>query len=498
MKDLYSIVLRERCEQLFVKKDHWKAFKKKFVAISLNKKICLLLKIALRMLGFRVNLCLGGYYKEEDNQQQIADAFIYFELIRNFACIAYNELEIYKTDVGEYNNYGTSCSLTNLIEEGQYIALMTEYLDNGGLEEVVRLLALELYSRNLFVKVFCLYSGGKIAEDLRKSGIEVIEFKGKKRLLKRYVDKNRPILVNTHYISKHLEVFYQRNIPVVDVIHNMYVFLNPQRIKEEYKKIYCVNEYIAVSDSAKRIFESKILKGKNREITVIGNSKSSVKTIFNDRKEIRESLAIEQEAYIFLVAGSIDPRKNQLGICRAWDIFSNIIDGKVYLLFAGSITDTEYGAKIKEFIEERKLKDRILFLGFREDLGSIMNAADVLILNSYYEGWSMAATEALCFGIPIIHSDCGSGKELVREGENGILIDNPLKNIEKYNSIELYNIMRSGHCDNIRQLIIAMLKMYSNRLIWEENKDLIKQRSMEQYSLVRTINKYLEIFAKYI
>ncbi|MGO8610190.1 glycosyltransferase, partial [Rhizobium johnstonii] len=59
------------------------------------------------------------------------------------------------------------------------------------------------------------------------------------------------------------------------------------------------------------------------------------------------------------------------------------------------------------------------------DARTLLTAADAFVLDSFFEGWPVAATEAAAFGHPVILSDVGGARELVdRDPRRSVLIPN--------------------------------------------------------------------------
>ncbi len=487
----------KQCERYFEADTfftNWEAFLAKYRNVKMTgERWRLLAKLAARLFGIRKCMYLGGYRRTEDIRQEIQDLKIYLELSQNESENVRLPEPPAKYELNGYKLPDIVTELGNRSDPaGKYIALMTETLDNGGLEKVVQLLALEYDKLHLPVKVLCAEYGGRTAEELKCQGIEVIVFNGSRKVFEKYIKEHRPLIVNTHYVSSFLEIIHLYNIPVVEVIHNMYVFLTPQGIRKELKKAEYITGYIAVSQTAKQIYRKKICEIPEDRIRVIGNAAD--RSLTTDRKcaDIREELHIPGNAFLCLVAGSIDARKNQLGILRAWDIFRHITSEESYLIFAGESTDYEYAKKVLQAIKERELEQQVFMLGHRRDLYGLMDASDVFIIDSYYEGWSMAATEALYCGLPLIHSECGSGIELTAGGFNGILIDNPIRNIEHYSYVELYDLMHAGINENIMQLADAMIKMYRHKNEWRKRRKAIMDYAENHFSVRKMIYEYLE------
>ena len=467
-----------------------------------------IIKIFFELFGIHFSLNLELFEKDKKIAQSIQDMGTYISLKEEYESKKKVVLKIEeqknKRKIDQNSRSLINLKLEHIIREtiekkNTYIALMVENLDIGGLEEVVKLLALELKKRNLNLKVFCTYRGGKVAEELKREGIDIIVFKRKKNKFESYIKENPPLVINSHYVIDFMEIIEKYNIPLVETIHNMYVFLPSKRIEKEQRKSKIVTEYIAVSDAAAKVFNNKIRYIEDKHMNIIGNTGKEFNTVMIEREMGRKYYNLPKDAFVFLVVGTIDARKNQIGIVRAWNIFSKIVEKDVALVFAGTCKKDNYEEQIRRFIEEWNLEN-IYILDYCDKVTELMEIADALIINSYYEGWSMAATEALYSGLPLIHSDCGSGAELIAGGRNGVLISNPLKDIDKYTVDELWNKMKIGESDNIYELVRAMLILLDD---YEKNakekkykREKIRNYAKEKFSVNKMINDYLWVYCK--
>jgi glycosyltransferase involved in cell wall biosynthesis len=64
----------------------------------------------------------------------------------------------------------------------------------------------------------------------------------------------------------------------------------------------------------------------------------------------------------------------------------------------------------------------IVFEGWSDDVVSYYKGADVFLLPSNYEGWAMSVIEAMASGTAVVMTDVGCAGEVVRNGENGVVI----------------------------------------------------------------------------
>lgn len=72
---------------------------------------------------------------------------------------------------------------------------------------------------------------------------------------------------------------------------------------------------------------------------------------------------------------------------------------------------------------ELGLESCLQLLGRREDVADLMHAADVFAMSSNSEGFSNALLEAMWIGKPVVATRVNGAIEVVRNGENGILVD---------------------------------------------------------------------------
>lgn len=93
----------------------------------------------------------------------------------------------------------------------------------------------------------------------------------------------------------------------------------------------------------------------------------------------------------------------------------------VRLLVAGDGPDE---VRLRALAESNGVTDRVNFLGriSRDRLTLFFRAADYTVLYSGYEGLSHVLLESLLAGTPVITSHKGGNPEVVRHGENGLLV----------------------------------------------------------------------------
>ena len=88
----------------------------------------------------------------------------------------------------------------------------------------------------------------------------------------------------------------------------------------------------------------------------------------------------------------------------------------------GAEDNKRYQKEMQAMIERAGLSERILFCGTTTDVPAVLADSDLCVAPSAYEGFSLAHTEAMSMGLPLIgYKNCVSVNELIHDGENGLL-----------------------------------------------------------------------------
>jgi len=94
------------------------------------------------------------------------------------------------------------------------------------------------------------------------------------------------------------------------------------------------------------------------------------------------------------------------------------------LLIVGGDGEGGEVAGLRSLARELGIAEKLVFLGAveHERMPLFYNAADVCVVPSYYESFSLVAVEALACGTPVVASRVGGLATTIRHGETGYLI----------------------------------------------------------------------------
>lgn len=138
------------------------------------------------------------------------------------------------------------------------------------------------------------------------------------------------------------------------------------------------------------------------------------------RPELMKRLGLEDRVTILFV-GRLVPAKNPETLIRAWMLVEQRgVNAQLVLVGDGPLRKA-----LEQYAVSNGLR-RVIFAGFVEPVrtAEFYAAADVFVLPSSYETWGAVVTEAMAASLPVITTRwVGSAVDLVRDGENGYVLD---------------------------------------------------------------------------
>ena len=111
----------------------------------------------------------------------------------------------------------------------------------------------------------------------------------------------------------------------------------------------------------------------------------------------------------------LEIRKGLIDLARAWDIVARQLP-EAWLVIAGKGADEE---KARAVLHDAP---RVLWLGYRRDVPSILRTVDILVVPSHWEGFGLIAAEGLAAGVPVIAAGASSLPEIIEDGVTGRLV----------------------------------------------------------------------------
>ncbi len=152
------------------------------------------------------------------------------------------------------------------------------------------------------------------------------------------------------------------------------------------------------------------------KISVLYDPIISNKFIMNKKKEKFDERSIENKNY-YLAIGRLTKQKNFKFLIEVFSEFLKTNDSKLIIIGEGEEKDS-----LQKFIKKKNLKNRVVLIGFKNNVFKYLEKSKCFILSSLWEDPGFVLVESAYMNTPIISSDCENGpKEILGFGKNGIL-----------------------------------------------------------------------------
>jgi glycosyltransferase involved in cell wall biosynthesis len=326
--------------------------------------------------------------------------------------------------------------------------------------------------------------GGPLESEVIASGVE-------------YVKLDRRLPLDLYLASQIRKIIKERGIQIVhgyQAVEGVHLYMATRGLKD-VKRVLSFQGFVAdrknrlslkyliprmhanlsVSEGLRKWLSEKDRLDTTTNFSVLFNGADPERLKASGRS-LRDELGFAEDALVFGMVANfyIDPRKDQLTICRALPtVFERLPNAQ--FIFAGGI---EPGAEDKmadclNICIENGIADRVHFLGSRSDVPDVLTALDVFVFSSLQEGLPVAVTEAMLAGVPLIVSDIDPLLEATANGEYGKVF--PVGDHTKLAEL----MIELGSSDNERRELGARAKEFADENF---SIDAHMQRLVQIYS----------------
>lgn len=169
-------------------------------------------------------------------------------------------------------------------------------------------------------------------------------------------------------------------------------------------------------DRAKRKFKVKRVEKVNGVGIDLNKFRPQTKGI---KLELRKEYNYTNDDFIMIFVGELNTNKNQKQLINSMDLLKEELPNLKLLLVGDGPLRESYEALIKEL----RLENIVKLLGYRKDIPNLMALADLALSSSRREGLPVNVMEAMAAGLPLIVTDVRGNRDLVRDGENGYVVE---------------------------------------------------------------------------
>jgi glycosyltransferase involved in cell wall biosynthesis len=314
---------------------------------------------------------------------------------------------------------------------GPRCLIVTSHLDIGGLAAVAAFLARELPGHGLFTALLDVRPGpagdgqpsNPPGRQLAAGGIEVHQTSPDQAA--RWIAQWRPDVLSLHGALPPgiLTAAGQLAVPCVETLHGMHDLFRADWQAEAARSARLA-AIVCVSELVRQQYQAGNASFPADRIVTIPNGICDPPAAPGDRVAARRRLGLTDE-YLFVSLARHCLQKNPYGLLRAFTELARHRP-EAHLVIAGRIGDSRYFRNLLRLRASLPCASRIHLRDNTPAPGSLLAAADGFVLDSFFEGWSLAPMEALCAGVPVVLSEVGGAREQVADDPaRGFLVGNP-------------------------------------------------------------------------
>jgi glycosyltransferase involved in cell wall biosynthesis len=141
-----------------------------------------------------------------------------------------------------------------------------------------------------------------------------------------------------------------------------------------------------------------------------------------EKARLIEKLDLPRDRLLVVFAGRLSRAKGLPMLIEAWPaIIARHPQLCLLVIGSGHISFDNCEAYVTDFARTHALQDSVKFLGERANMHEYLQAADLFLFPTEYEGFSLALVEAMGCQLPVVVTAVGAAPDLIQNGENGFL-----------------------------------------------------------------------------
>lgn len=137
-----------------------------------------------------------------------------------------------------------------------------------------------------------------------------------------------------------------------------------------------------------------------------------------ERAKLRRALGLEDGHRVVMTVASLKPLKRiDLLLRSAAPVFAGHPDARLVV-----VGDGPDRAALESLARSLGIAERVVLTGIRDDVDSLLRAADLFVLSSRTEAFPNVVLEAMATGLPVVTTDVGSVREMVEDGASALVV----------------------------------------------------------------------------
>jgi glycosyltransferase involved in cell wall biosynthesis len=372
-----------------------------------------------------------------------------------------------------------------------------ETLDVGGMDEMAAFLGRRLPEYGIETTVVYAYAreagyageAGRLVRALESAGVPLRQL-GPDTAAD-FLASYAPDVISAHGAPGWLlDAAVAAGVPWVETLHGMHHFLHRDSWLPERERSGRISAQIAVSDLVRRQYLARIPSFPAERLVTVPNGVDEQRITTVDPAAARSALGLADE-FLFLSLARFGLQKNTYGLVTAFAEVAAEHPG-AHLLIAGRADDALYYEQVRMLTAGLPCADRIHLRGHCANPTALLAAADAFVLDSFFEGWSLASMEALASGLPSVLSDVGGAREQLSTLEGGYLVANPAGDAELLDW-DVISDLRFRPQGNHAALVRAMSTVVREAPAWAARRSSLAEAARAEFPSGLCLRRHAEI-----
>lgn len=211
-------------------------------------------------------------------------------------------------------------------------------------------------------------------------------------------------------------------------VYNPHGWAFNMRCSEKKKMMYAVIEKLAapfcdkiicISDAEKQsALDKKICQEEKLQVIFNGVDIEAYENGTHGKVK-RADLNIPEDAFVVGMVGRISPQKAPDVFVRMAKLVKDEVPNTHFII----VGNGDQEAEIRKYAKDNGFEDSLYITGWVDDPMSYVELFDVACLLSRWEGFGLALPEYMMAGKPIVASRVDAIPNIIRDGENGLLVE---------------------------------------------------------------------------
>lgn len=302
----------------------------------------------------------------------------------------------------------------------------------GGMEKMAGSLSISLQKRGHDVTVYCYDDYGPNADAVRSEGVPVwliprsqgIDWVFIFRIVRR-IREDRIELLHCHNDTAFFYGFLASRLAHVPIVYTRHSLdYSVKNIKKIVHSVF-YRGTSAIVTVAEEIGERLVLEenAPRDRLHVVWNGVDGGQYRLRDREYVlrkKMELGIPTSARVLGTVGRYWPEKNQVIL---FDVLAALVgpdtQDDIVLVLVG---DGPLRPELETAARKKGISRKVLMTGLISNTETVYPVFDVFLMSSVREGLPLAIIEAMACSLPIVSTDVGGIRNIIRDGETGYLV----------------------------------------------------------------------------